>query len=137
MTIAALAMMTVTACGGEDRAATVELPPSPTPEIESTGSTAESSAPAERSAGDGADVTVDQLIAALPTVEDLPTGWTVETAPAAVPTEDNSTVSPPECGVLFDGLRETGGTREATVTATYSAGRASAKSVLWVVELRV
>jgi hypothetical protein len=34
MTIAALAMMTVTACGGEDRAATVELPPSPTPEIE-------------------------------------------------------------------------------------------------------
>ncbi|MGF1662127.1 MAG: hypothetical protein ACFCVG_06600 [Kineosporiaceae bacterium] len=127
MAIAGLSMMTLTACGGEDRAATVELPPSPSPSTSpksaTPGSMVGTSAPMDASGGDGTDVTVDQLIAALPTVGDLPTGWTVETAPAAAPEEeDNSTISPPGCSVLFDGLRETGGTRESAATATYSAG---------------
>ena len=68
-------------------------------------------------------MSLDQLISVLPTVEDLPTGWKVDTAPAAAPEDDdNSTVTPPECGVLFDGLRDGGGTRDSAATATYSAG---------------
>lgn len=107
-------VLLLTACGSQrdDRAVTVERSDTPTTAAEATGSTPEPSASNEEVAAPdeaaGRSLTREQLEAALPTIQDLPTGWSVVAQGDEALDDDDveSTVSPPECEAVFDALGE-------------------------------
>jgi hypothetical protein len=96
LTIAAVVVLAA-GCGGDDppeRADTVEgASPSATEGDEAP----------EPEDGAGEALNAEQAEAALLTVEDLPTGWSVD---ASEVTDSEDTTDPPECAALFESLSE-------------------------------
>ena len=78
-----------------------------------------SASPLGREAPMVVPLTAEQAQAALLTVDDLPTGWTVEASGPAVE-EPATTTEPPACAALFEGLDAVPPVAEAE--ATFSAG---------------
>lgn len=112
--LSATAALLLTACGAErdDRAVTVERTDTATAGTAATADPTQETASTETVAAEpepaaGRSLTQEQLHQALPAVTDLPTGWSVVADGDDAADEDvDSTVSPPECQVVFDALGE-------------------------------
>ncbi len=66
-------------------------------------------------------LTEKQVKRALLTVDDLPAGWSADAAPTDTSSDSDSTITPPQCGELFDSLANTQ-QPVAKATADFTAG---------------
>jgi hypothetical protein len=114
----ALVAMLATAVSGcsEDRPERADTVTGATQETSPT--SGESAEAPEVAAG---ALTQAQVEAALLTLEDLPSGWSINTSSADFE-ESEDTTEPPECGVLFDSLDEAAMTPVAKAEAEFTAG---------------
>ena len=127
--IVLISALAITACGveREQQAVTVARTTEPSAHATEEQSAAaaiepQPSAPAEPKSAAGRSLTEEQLRAALPTVQDFPSGWSQEQVDETEDESQDDVVTPPECQAVFDAMASDDVEPAAEVTAEFAQG---------------